>query len=263
MIPFACGVADGVSIAGAVFPAEGAARGTVVLAHGLPAGRPAPAADGVPDEGYPGLARRIVPLGLHVAIFNFRGTGQSGGHLDIDCWPDDLRAVLDWLDGSAFSQARYAVVGFSAGGAASILASAVDDRLDPLVTMAAPADYSFLPIGTDPTQWFAFYRELDMIRDGYPGDAASWAARFARVRPREAIGRSRASAVFLVHGTADDVVPVGHADILWEAGGGRAERIILRDTIHQMRRDEAGVTTLLDILARALPGTGAKGGEDK
>ncbi len=251
MIPFAISAADGVAIAGALFPAASPSRGAVVVAHGLPAGKPPP--DAPPDEGYPGLARQIVPLGYDVAIFNFRGTGESGGHLDIDLWPLDLGAALDWLDASAFRRDRYAVVGFSAGGAAAIMRSRDDPRIDPLITMAAPADYSFWPVNTDAATWFQFYRDLGTIRDGYPGTAASWAARFGRVAPREAIAHSQAQTISLVHGDADEVVPVAHAYELQRAAAQSATFTILPGVGHQLRRDPRGIAALMKILGKALP----------
>jgi alpha-beta hydrolase superfamily lysophospholipase len=246
MIPFTCLAADGVTIAGAIFPAPSPSRGAVVVAHGLPAGKPP--SDAEPDEGYPGLARKIAALGLDTAIFNFRGTGESGGHLDIDLWPLDLGAVLDHLDRSELRRPRYAVVAFSAGGAAAITRSADDARLDPLIGMAAPADYGFLPLGTDAEAWFQFYRKLGMIRPGYPGTAAEWAARFRRVAPREAIARSQAKAILLVHGEADETVPVAHAYELQRAAGRPVELRILPGVGHQLRRDSRGVDAMIEIL---------------
>jgi alpha-beta hydrolase superfamily lysophospholipase len=251
MIPFANQTADGVRVVGAVFPAADSARGLVVLAHGLPAGKP-PADAAATDEGYPGLAQQIAATGLNVAIFNFRGTGESGGHLDIDLWPLDLAATLDWLDGSEFHRQRYGVVGFSAGGAATITRSRDDARIDPLIAMAAPADYSFLPVNAEADRWFQLYRELGMIRGGYPGDAASWAARFARVRPGEAIAAAQARTIALVHGALDDVVPVAHAERLAQSAGPRATLTILPGVMHQMRREPKAVAALMDILRTAM-----------
>ncbi|NLH47450.1 MAG: alpha/beta fold hydrolase [Myxococcales bacterium] len=257
MKPFRCPTADGVTIDGALFPAVAPERGVVVLAHGLPTAGPSPEA--AADEGYPGLARRLTALGYTTVLFNFRGTGASGGHLEIDRWPDDLGAVLDHLDRSPERRSRYGVVGFSAGGAAAILRSAADERLDPLITMAAPADYGFLPLNTNVAQWFQLYRELGMIREGYSGTPESWAAGFERVRPDRAIGSSRARRLAIVHGTADDLVPVAHAERLAAAAGGRAEKILISGGIHQMRRDERAVAVLVDLLKRLVPAGGDGG----
>jgi len=249
-ISFTTMTGDGVAVAGTLFPVPAESRGAVVLAHGLPAGR-APAPD-PSDEGYPGLARRITSLDLDAAIFNFRGTGASGGHLDIDRWPDDLAAVLDWLDASAFRRRRYAVVGFSAGGAAAAMLSGRDERPDPLITMAAPADYSFLPLDTDRARWFAFYRELGMIREGYPGTPESWAERFLRVKPESALAVSRAGRIYVLHGTADEVVPFAHAARLVRAAGAKAVHEAIANGAHQMRRDERAIGRLLEILRQSF-----------
>ncbi|HPQ69623.1 MAG TPA: alpha/beta fold hydrolase [bacterium] len=251
MAPFTTTTGDGIRIAGDLFMAHGSSRGTLVLAHGLPSGA-APPSD-TTDEGYPGLARRLAQRGFSVAIFNFRGTGMSGGHLMIDRWADDLGAVLDYLDRSEAKRKRYAVIGFSAGGAASIMRSALDERIDPLITMAAPADYSFLPINTDAEAWYAWYREMGMIRDGYGENPQQWAQRFREVNAREAIARSKAEEIFVIHGTADDTVPVTHANILAKAAGDKARSILIAGGIHQMRRDERAVDTLFDVLQRVFP----------
>jgi dipeptidyl aminopeptidase/acylaminoacyl peptidase len=246
MTPFACQTADGVRIVGALFLAADASRGWLVLAHGLPAAVPPP--PDPHDEGYAGLARQFTSLGWNVAIFNFRGTGESGGHLEVDLWPFDLGAVLDYLDASPHRQARYTVVGFSAGGAAAILRSRDDARIGRLITVAAPADYSFLPLGTDADHWFNLYRELGMIRAGYAGTPAAWAARFGRMLAREAIRESRASQITVLHGTADDVVPPWHADALVEAAGARARKVALPGLGHQLRRDPRAIAALHEAL---------------
>jgi len=250
MASFSCLAPDGVRLAGDLFLARGGGRATVVLAHGLPSTQAAPDPS---DEGYPGLARRIAERGFDTAIFNFRGTGMSGGHLEIERWSDDLGAVLDYLDQSDARRETYAVVGFSAGAAASIMRSEYDARIDPLITLAAPADFSFLPLSTDAAAWFALYRQLGMIRDGYEKTPAQWAEGFADVVPREAIGRSRAQQVFLLHGTADELVPVTHAGVLAKAAGAKARPVLIAGGIHQMRRDERALQILFDVLDRALP----------
>ena len=248
MAPFRTNTADGVEIAGDLFLAKGHSRGTVVLAHGLPSGATPPS--DASDEGYPGLARRISDHGFDVAIFNFRGTGASGGHLQIDLWQHDLSAVLDYLDGTEAKANHYAIIGFSAGGAAAILLGSHDKRVDPLITMAAPADYGFLPLNRDAEAWYAWYKEMGMIREGYGENVEQWANRFRNVVPSESIGRAKAEHIYIIHGTADDLVPVTHASILAKEAGKKAHSILIAGGIHQMRRDERAVNTLFDVLER-------------
>ncbi len=250
MAPFVCVAPDGVKLAGDLFLARGRSRATVVLAHGLPS---AQAVADPSDEGYPGLARRITELGFDTAIFNFRGTGMSGGHLEVERWPDDLGAVFDYLDHTEAHRSFYAVVGFSAGAAAAIVRSSRDGRVNPLITLAAPADFSFLPLDTDAAAWFALYRQLGMIRDGYEKTPEQWAAGFTQLAPREAIAHTLANRVYLLHGTNDELVPVTHAGLLAKAAGEKAQTVLIAGGIHQLRRDERAMQTLLDVLKRALP----------
>ncbi len=239
---------DGVVIEGELFSASTPGSECVVLAHGLPA--PHLSAPDPDDEGYAGLARRIVPLGYDVAVFNFRGTGESGGHLEIDKWPDDLIAVLDFLDGHYGGRRTYTVVGSSAGGATAIIATARDERIARLITFAAPADYEFLELENDPAQWFEIYRKAGMIREGYPGDAQSWAAGFQKLVPKDAMVHCRAASITLLHGSEDETVPPGHLEILAGAAGEKAKAVFLPGVAHQMRRDERAVAALLKELRR-------------
>jgi alpha/beta superfamily hydrolase len=67
---------------------------TVCICHGVPSGsKPEPG-----DGGYPLLAEQLRASGFATFIFNFRGTGVSGGNFDILGWVKDLRAALDYLD---------------------------------------------------------------------------------------------------------------------------------------------------------------------
>ncbi len=240
---------DDVKIKGKLFFAKADAARCVVLAHGLPA--PHMASPEPNDEGYAGLARRICPLGYDVAIFNFRGTGESGGNLEVDKWPLDLIAVLGRLDDHYGPRSDYIVVGSSAGGATSIVTAERDERIHRLITFAAPADYEFLGVNDDPGDWFEIYRKAGMIRAGYDGDADSWAAGFLKIVPKDAMPYCKAKEITLLHGSEDETVPPEHLEILAKASGGRAKAVMLPGVAHQMRRDERAVKALLkELFAR-------------
>ena len=239
---FECFTPDGVSIRGLVFR-SGEKRGMVILAHGFP--QPQRPKEDPEDEGYPGLARRLCAEGFDAAIFNFRGTGESGGHLELEKWPDDLSTVMDYLGGGGF-----AVAGFSAGGAAAILQSAKDERIRLLVCMASPADFHFLQVDDEPEDWFEQYRRAGMIGEDYPGDAKSWTAGVEGVVPREVIGMSLAEQIVIVHGTEDESVPVAHAETLARAAGPKARKVLVEGASHRLRQDDRAVEVLIDQLRR-------------
>ena len=86
----------------------------VCLCHGIPSGNPPDPGDG----GYPQLAETVCREGFAVLIFNFRGTGDSGGNLDILGWSRDLKEAINYLWAQPGVDRSYlSLVGFSAGAA--------------------------------------------------------------------------------------------------------------------------------------------------
>ena len=84
---------DGIKLAGQLYlpsATDEAPYPTVCVCHGIPSGKPPDPNDG----GYPALAERICREGLAAFIFNFRGTGASGGNLDMLGWTRDLEAAI-------------------------------------------------------------------------------------------------------------------------------------------------------------------------
>jgi alpha-beta hydrolase superfamily lysophospholipase len=239
--------ADGLTLDGAAYFPDEPSRAVVVICHGLPRGVPVP---DVNDPGYPGVAERFAQAGYTTVIFNFRGTGKSGGSLEIDRWPDDLKAVLTYLDGTdELARPNYAVVAFSAGGAAAICAGAGDKRIDPLMTIAAPADFQFLAELHETGAAFQHYRSLGMIAEDYPGDANSWSAGFSKLEALKCADLLCAGRLHIIHGDADDTVPVNHAYQLAEKARGQVRLTILEDLGHQLRQEEKGIETILAGLA--------------
>jgi pimeloyl-ACP methyl ester carboxylesterase len=184
-------------------------------------------------------------------IFNFRGTGESGGSLELGFWPDDLIAVLDCLDAhESLCSSKYAVLGFSAGGAAAIFAGARDDRIDTLVAAAVPADFDFLGLAGREQQYFDYYRGLGMIRPDYPGDAKAWAHNFNMLQSKNAMGDVRAKNVCLMHGGKDDTVPFAHMETLAALCPTNVRQIALPNSGHQLRCESVAVRAMLDYLMK-------------
>ena len=87
---------EGINLSGQLYlPGEEASSPTVCVCHGIPSGKPPDPDDG----GYPLLAENTCREGLAVLIFNFRGTGESDGNLDMLGWTRDLGAAIDYLWG--------------------------------------------------------------------------------------------------------------------------------------------------------------------
>ncbi|MFC1983371.1 alpha/beta hydrolase, partial [Chloroflexota bacterium] len=105
----------------------------VCVCHGIPSDKPPDPTDG----GYPLLAETIYREGFMVLIFNFRGTGKSGGNLDLPGWTKDLRAAIDYLWSlDKADKQRLSLLGFSGGAAVSVCVAAQDGRVSSVAACA-------------------------------------------------------------------------------------------------------------------------------
>lgn len=237
---------DGLRLrAGAYVPA--APRGLVVLFHGIPS--TAPPEPG--DEGYPGLARHCAEQGWATVWAQFRAAHGSPGYFSIEGWVRDARAVIDSARtiGGA-TQLRLAVVGSSAGGAVAVEAVARGAPVDALALLAAPAQWT--GFAGDPA---AGVRRITtdagmLVAPEVEDDPSEWGEEFERVSTERSITRVKIP-VLVVHGTADEVVPVDHAHRIAERSS-RAELVVLEGADHRLRRDASVVALVLDWIGKTL-----------
>lgn len=82
------------------------------------------------------------------------------------------------------------------------------------------------------------------------GDPTSWASEFETVVAEKSVIDIKVP-LLVVHGTADEVVPVNHANRIADRAR-KAELKIIEGAEHQLRRDERAVATVLDWLDRAI-----------
>jgi len=123
--------AGGVALSGWLLAPSGAARLTVIFAHGYAGNRL--------ERGLPALAlaRSLVAAGCRVLMFDFRNSGESEGRLTTvgQLEKFDVLGAVDWV------AARFAepigLLGFSMGGTASLLAAAEDSRVAGVVADSA------------------------------------------------------------------------------------------------------------------------------
>ena len=234
-------VCDGVRLnAGAVAPED--PIGTAVLIHGIPTVTPDP-----DDPSYPGLARDFAEAGWTGVWANLRGAYGSGGYFSIEGWVRDIRAVVDAARTLEDAQGRPLVLlGSSAGGAASAEAVRQGAHVDALILLAAPASWS--SIEADPTAGLQrIVRDAGMeVGPDAQKDPSAWADEFKRVETQTSIAGVRVPTL-IVHGTADDVVPVGHAERIAERAN-RAELRIIEGAGHTLRRDPRVIEEVLHWL---------------
>ena len=242
---------DGLQLAGGAWiPAD--PRATVVLLHGMPSQMP-PAPGSV---DYPGLARSWAERGWAALWADMRSVRGSPGFFSIEGW---VRDALAWLGAAqALSTGKpLAVIATSAGGPVAAEAIRRGGPADALVLLAAPAGWEdFADDAHDGARRVLFGSGL-ALGPGVLEDPAVWAAEFGGVATERSI-EEVVIPTLVMHGTADTVVPVGHAHRI-AARAPRAELSILEGAEHNLRHDPAVMDSVAGWLEQVLglPATGA------
>ena len=215
--------------------------------HGIPSIAP-------PDEsdtGYPGLARDFAGRGWAAVWANMRAVRGSPGWFSIEGWVRDARAIVDAARALPGGDSRQlALVGSSAGGAVSVEAIARGAPVDALVLLASPAVWGSFASSAG-AGLARITDEAGMaLEPAVLEDPSEWLAEFDRVTPERSIGSVRVPTL-IVHGTADEVVPVDHARRLADNARSADVRIV-EGASHQLRRDPMVMDMVDDWLTRTL-----------
>jgi pimeloyl-ACP methyl ester carboxylesterase len=196
-------------------PVAGVAPAVVVL-HGWGAN----ASDMLP------LADRLHHAGFHALFLDARGHGLSE-HDDYASMPrfsEDLEVAIGWLSGLG-AVSTIGVIGHSVGAGAAILAAARNTGIDAIVAVSGFADV-----------WEIMRDGTSIGRLPAPGPwAIRWAMERVLGRPLDEIAPERVAAslqcpVLIIHGEADEIIPVTHGRRLAEAAG--ADLIVIPGAGH-------------------------------
>ena len=237
---------EGFKIVGEIYiPGGQVAYPALCLCHGIPRGVRDPS-----DAGYPALARRLCDAGFLTLVFNFRGTGDSGGNFDILGWTRDLKAVIDYVYVmKEADRARIFLMGFSAGGAVSVHVAAKDPRVSHVVTCACPAQFRGFHDREGARAMLERFRSIGMIRDrDFPSSFEQWLQGFRQVRPIDQIQKVSPRPLLIVHGTADDVVDPSQAWVLYERAGEPKQILMVEGAGHRLRIEERAMENTLKWL---------------
>lgn len=238
-------VSDGLRLGAGIDVPENP-RGLAVLLHGIPSVAP-PDPD---DLGYPGLAARFEAEGWAAAWGAMRAARGSPGYFSIEGWVKDALAIVDAARAEC-PTGPVVLAGSSAGGAVATEAARRGAPVDALVLLAAPAEW--LSFADDPAMGVLRIQAgagMELAPETLE-DPTSWAAEFEGVTTELSIKDVRVP-VLVVHGTADDVVPVGHAPRI-SAAAPAAQMELVEGAGHQLRRDERAVSLVLNWLDSTFP----------
>ena len=247
---------DGIELAAALFtpPGSGPYPG-LVICHGMPAGPQSANGGGAPaqDTGwsYPQIAELCALEGFATLIFNFRGTGASGGNFHTLGWVRDLGHVITALrESPEVDPARIACYGSSLGAAVAIHVAAQRPDVAALVSFASPAQ---MQRRADPEEAIARFRDMGIIQDAdFPPDVEAWAGENEQLAPVEWVEKIAPRPLLMLHGDADDVVPVENAFTLFESAQEPKELHILTGVGHRFRQEPEVMETALAWLKGVL-----------
>ena len=212
----------------------------VVLGHGVTGNKDRPF--------WVALSHALEAEGFNVLRFSFAGNGDSEGRFEdatITKEVDDLGSVLDALD-------RYTIcyAGHSMGGAVGVLRASTDARIQHLISLAGMVD----------TKGFA-QREFGDVtpNEGNMWDDPDCPLSSAYMNDLTAIDTviDRASQIsvpwLLVHGTDDDVVPLGDSQAIFKRANNEPKELVVLNGADHVFSDDATpamIQTVIDWIAR-------------
>jgi alpha/beta superfamily hydrolase len=188
-----------------------------------------------------GLAEALEKAGINALRFSFAGNGNSGGKFE-DCTISkelkDLKAVVDAAEDEGYHRICY--IGHSMGAAVGVLSAAKDERIVLLVSLAGMVHTkSFLE------------REFG---DQKPGKGCMWddescplSQAFAddMVKINNVLSKTEKIEVpwLIVHGDADDVVPVEEGQEIYANAYEPKDLVILPGVDHVFSGDGLALMT--------------------
>lgn len=204
---------DSLRLSGWLFPREGSQAG-IVLVHGKPGHR------ANPEIGLLPLAKDLHDLGYNVLTFDLRGWGQSQkSRFSLGQYETrDVLGAVDYLTTHGIE--RVGVIGFSMGGAASILAAAGDTSIRALVEDSGYEDAREIVNLKLPS--------LSRLPAAFtPGVVLTakvlFGIDFDSVKPIREVGKIKPRRVYFIHGEADTTIPVEHARRLFQSATNPAD----------------------------------------
>ena len=241
---------EGIKILGELYvPSNREISPALCICHGIPAAPPDPK-----DRGYPLLAERFCAEGFVTLIFNFRGTGLSGGNLDLLGWAKDLEAVINYLYlCPEVDKSRLSLLGFSGGAAISVYVAAYNPKVSSVALCSCPTQFDFLANREKVEPLLEHFRHIGVIRDrDFPPSISQWLEGFRQVSPIQWIDKISPRPLLIVHGEEDEVVKVSHAWSLYNKAKEPKELAIIEGGEHRLRLNEKAMNIVIGWLREKI-----------
>jgi uncharacterized protein len=210
-------IGDGTRLAGWSLPSNNGA--VVIFIHGSPGNRKSllPIAMGLNEHGYGAL------------LLDMPGHGESGGRADWGISTQNAveKAIDLALKGGGVS--HIAIFGYSMGSCIAVQVAARERRVDALILVSAFSNLADLSNSRVP-----FFNEFDLLAERMVG------VDVGAMRTLDLLKAAAPRPVFIISGTADDLIPVSMPQALFSAAHDPKELWLVNGANHGNVRDTAG-----------------------
>lgn len=178
-----------------------------------------------------GISSALQRAGYHVFVYGWRGTpGSDDARHTLGVYErNDLRAVLAAAV-ARLGDVPIGLLGYSMGGSVSISVAASDPRVAAVISDSAFADPALLI--DDRVRAAMRIPGALMVTPVMALFARRTGARLSDFRPLSVVNRIAPRPLLLIHGDADEAVPVEHGRRLFEAAGEPKQLWELPGVIH-------------------------------
>lgn len=235
---------SGSKLLGALYYAGGAGlHPTAVLLHGIP---------GFEQNG--DLARALQDVGWNALVFHYRGCWGSGGDYTLVGIPDDVHQAVSYaLSGEhPVDPQRIVIIGHGLGGWAAMVAASRDHRVHAVITLGGILNTRTASMIEQEADVFAQF--LHGINGR--GLQSQWRALAAMYNPVDLVADVEPRPMLIIHGTADQEVPVAQAMEFKQRAGDDADLFLIEGAGHDFAGHRSRlINKVLWWLQRKMPGT--------
>jgi putative redox protein len=231
-------------------PAAGKPQGAAILCHGMESNKN--------SEKLVFLARKLAEQGVLALRFDFSYVGESSGKFEDITYSgevDDLKAAYRFIQQRR--PGKTAIFGSSMGGTVALLFAADERETAALVTLAAPVHPEKFPQRVLTAVQLRDWRERGFTLFNGQRLNASLLEDLERLNVPET-ARHIVCPVLILHGDADQIVPVEEAYELHACLTGRKRLSVLQGADHRLADPplmERAMEEALDWITRHVRGT--------
>lgn len=207
-------------------PAKNNSAGAAILCHGMESDKS--------SEKLIFLGRQLAQRGILTLRFDFSYVGESSGKFEDITYSgevEDLRAAYELMRNR--HDGKIAIFGSSMGGTVALMFAAAEPHVAALVTLAAPLHPENFPKRVLPPAGLERWRKRGYTR--YNGQRLNLTM-LADLESIDVAGAARSirCPVLILHGDADEVVPVAEAHELHGCLNHSKHLSILKDGDHRL-----------------------------